>query len=136
MKKGRNPLLETQVGRMVFEGKLSEAQAIAAFKLAELYGKHDRFDQRTRSAKSPSYQTGRDNRMEYMESDEEIEFEENTKRAWLSVQEKIPHSTLAVLEQLCVDDKFVMATNLPMVRVGLDKLVSLWRIQEGRRKRA
>jgi hypothetical protein len=52
---GADPRLRTQIGRLAFEGQLTDTQVEAAFLCARVYGEFERFKRRRRSAASPSY---------------------------------------------------------------------------------
>jgi hypothetical protein len=48
---------ESEVGRLLFEKKLNDREAAAAFQVGEIYG-YERLHARRRSAVSPSYSSG------------------------------------------------------------------------------
>src|SRR5258706_9515600 len=56
---GTNPLLETQVGRLLFLEQVTLVEAQTSFRIAEIYGRYDRAIGRRRSSASPSYEVGR-----------------------------------------------------------------------------
>src|SRR5258705_8561698 len=66
---GTNPLLETQIGRLLFLEQVTLVEAQTAFRIAEIYGRYDRAIGRRRSAASPSYEAGRGRAVGLLESE-------------------------------------------------------------------
>src|SRR5258707_6661603 len=56
---GSNPLLETQVGRLLFLEELRPIDGQTGFRIAEIYGRYDRSLGRRGSTAAPAYAVGR-----------------------------------------------------------------------------
>lgn len=122
---GSNPLLETQIGRLLFLEELRPIDAQTAFRIAEIYGRYDRALGRRRSLASPSYEMGRGRDTALMESDSERARAESAARVFGALQAELklcPRGIKPALEELCVEDRPCPAGWLPAVRIALDIL--------------
>src|SRR5260370_19951199 len=98
---GSNPLLETQVGRLLFLDELRPIDAQTAFRIAELYGRYDRALGRRRNAASPSYEPGRGRDAAHHESEAERSRSESAARRFGALQAEIrlcPRAVKGALE--------------------------------------
>ena len=122
---GSNPLLETQVGRLLFLEELKPIDAQTAFSIAEIYGRYDRALGRRRSAASPSYEVGRGRDVGLAESDSQRARAESAARRFGALQAEIklcPRGVKPALEELCVEDRPCPPGWLPAVKIALDML--------------
>jgi hypothetical protein len=122
---GSNPLLETQVGRLLFLEQIRPIDAQTAFRIAEIYGRYDRAMGRRRSAASPSYEMGRGRDGGLHESDAQKARAESAARAFGALQAEIklcPRGVKGPLEELCVEDGVCPPGWLPAVKIALDML--------------
>jgi hypothetical protein len=122
---GSNPLLETQVGRLLFLEELRPIDAQTAFRIAEIYGRYDRALGRRRSVASPSYEAGRSRDLGLHESDSERARAESAARRFGALQAELrlcPRGVKGALEELCVEDRPCPPGWLPAVRIALDML--------------
>src|SRR5258706_7167650 len=134
---GSNPLLETQVGRLLFLEELRPIDAQTAFRIAEIYGRYDRAVGRRRSAASPSYQAGRSPDLGLHESDAEKARAESAARRFGALQAEMrlcPRNVKGALEELCVEDRPCPPGWLPAVKVALDMLAVPLGIRRMRRR--
>lgn len=132
---GKYPVLETQVGRLLFLGEIDEVQARTAWRIAEIYGRYDRAMGRRRAAASPAYEVGRGRDMGH-ESEEEAERSAAAVKRFTRLQEAIravsptpypalvfrPFSIRGTIESLCVDDEVLPLAALLEVKMALDRL--------------
>ncbi len=122
---GSNPLLETQVGRLLFLEDLRPIDAQTAFRIAEIYGRYDRALGRRRSTASPSYEVGRGRDVGLAESDSERARAKSAARRFGALQAEItlcPRGVKPALEELCVEDRPCPPGWLPAVKIALDML--------------
>ncbi len=122
---GSNPLLETQVGRLLFLEELRPIDAQTAFRIAEIYGRYDRALGRRRSTASPSYEVGRGRDVGLAESDSQRSRAESAARRFGALQAEIklcPRGVKPALEELCVEDRPCPPSWLPAVKIALDML--------------
>jgi hypothetical protein len=122
---GSNPLLETQVGRLLFLEELRPIDAQTAFRIAEIYGRYDRALGRRRGCASPSYEVGRGRDTGLHESDSERARAESAARRFGALQAEMrlcPRGVKGALEELCVEDRPCPPGWLPAVRIALDIL--------------
>lgn len=125
---GTNPILESQVGRLLFLGELELEQAQTAWRIAEIYGRYDRAMGRRRSAASPSYEIGhglvrRGNGRE--ESEDDAERKTTAVRRFGNLQAEIrlcPRGVKPAIEELCIEDRACPAGWLPQVKIALSIL--------------
>lgn len=124
---GKYPILETQIGRLLFLGEIDELQARVAWKIAEIYGRYDRAMGRRRSAASPAYEVGR-GRDTGFESEEEAERSAAAVKRYTRLQDAIgevmswPATGRTALEELCIEDRVIPAAWLLEVKVLLERL--------------
>ncbi len=131
---GTNPVLETQVGRLLFLDELDLEQARAAWLMAEIYGRYDRAMGRRRSVVSPSYEAGRGRDPGAPESAEEADRSQGARRVWARLQAALracPPGVRSALEELAVEDRACPAGSFPRVRLALEVLA----IEMGIRRR-
>jgi hypothetical protein len=88
---------ESEVGRLLFEKKLNDREAAAAFKVGEIYGRYERLHARRRSAVSPSYTIGRSGAPEFADADDRgpdpparEKRERDVEAAFAALQDEIP----------------------------------------------
>jgi hypothetical protein len=126
------------VARLLFEKKLNDREAAAAFRVGEIYGRYERLHGRRRSAVSPSYTIGRSGAPELAEermTGEQIEARDKRERdieaAFLALQDEIPSYPprwRAMIEHLCVENLHVPEIWLPELRWMLEKIAKAARI--------
>jgi hypothetical protein len=122
---GSNPLLETQVGRLLFLEELRPIDAQTAFRIAEIYGRYDRALGKRRSTVSPSYEAGRGRDAGLHESEAQQARAESAARRFGALQAEMrlcPRGVKGALEELCVEDRPCPPGWLPAVRIALDML--------------
>jgi hypothetical protein len=132
---GTLPMLETQVGRLVFLGELTPVQANTAHLIAEIYGRYDRAMGRRRSAASPAYEVGRGHDLGLHESDVQRARAEAAARRFGELQAEIrlcPRGVKPALVELCVEDRMCPPTWLPAVKIALDILAVSLRLTRRR----
>lgn len=121
---GTHPVLETQMGRLLFLGDLDIEQYRTAEHIAKLYGRYDRAIGRRRWAASPGYEIGH-------RGDGRDESEDEAKRKAVAVRKfgalqaemrLCPRGAKAAIEALCIDDQVCPAGWLPQVKIALDML--------------
>lgn len=124
----KDPILETQVGRLLFLEELTIEQARVAWKIGEIYGRYDRAMGRRRAAASPSYEVGRGRDTVTQESGDEAERSQTAMRKFGALQAEIrvlwprrPGALRQALERLCVDDEWP-GGDLTGIRTVLDLL--------------
>ncbi len=129
---------ETEVARLLFERKLNDREAAAAFKIGEIYGRFERLHGKKRSAVSPSYTIGRagapelaDERMTAEQVEVRDKRERDTEAAWLVLQDEIPPYPAkwrSMIEHLCVENLHVPEIWLPELRWMLERIAKAARI--------
>jgi hypothetical protein len=130
---------KSQVGTLLFEKKLDQREAAAAFKFAEIYGRFERLHRQRRSAVSPSYMIGRggapalaDERMTGEQIGARENREKNTEAAFFALQDEIASDSRDArdaLERLCVEDHPVPGW-LDEVKRILRRLALMWHIDD------
>src|SRR5258706_13121886 len=134
---GSNPLLETQVGRLLFLEELRPIDAQTAFRIAEIYGRYDRALGKPRSTFSPSYEVGRGRDASLNESESQRARSESAARRFGALQAEIklcPRGVKGALEELCIEDRPCPPGWLPAVKVALDILAVPLGIRRMRRE--
>jgi hypothetical protein len=127
---GTNPVLGTQVGRLLFLGEIDMMQAQTAWRIAEIYGRYDRAMGRQRSAASPAYEAGRGRDTGLAESEDEAARHQAAVRRFERVQEALreiaswPRTARVALEELCVEDRAIPGEWMLEVKVVLDRLAA------------
>ena len=132
---GTLPMLETQVGRMLFLGELRPIDMDTAHRMAEIYGRYDRAMGRRRSAASPAYEAGRAGRGAF-ESEDAAARAAAAMRAYGDLQAELrlcPRGVRAPLEELCVEDRPCPPGWLPAVKAALDVLAGALGLRRRRR---
>ncbi len=129
---------ESEVARLLFEKKLNDREAAAAFKVGEIYGRYERLHSKRRSAVSPSYMIGRtgapelaDERMTSEQIAAREKRERDTEAAFMAIQDEIPAYPprwRAILEHLCVENLHVPEIWLPELRWMLEKIAKAARV--------
>ncbi len=129
---------ETEVARLLFERKLNDREAAAAFKVGEIYGRFERLHGKKRSAVSPSYTIGRagapelaDERMTAEQVEARDRMERDVEAAFEALQAEVPPYPAkwrAMLEHLCVDNLHVPEIWLPELRWMLEQIAKAARI--------
>lgn len=121
------PLLETQIGRLLFLEEITQEQAYVAWKIAEIYGRYDRAMGRRRAAASPAYEAGRGRDTGLEESEMEAHISAVAARKFGNLQAEIrplsrhPQALRAALEALCIEDRHP-GGELAAVKAALDAL--------------
>lgn len=128
----------SEVGRLSFDGELTNAQTAAAFRIGEIYRKYHRFKQLRDTAKSPSYQQGfggsSDLAEERMTAEQLAAFEGNIRKAeadWAKVDgalaaAHIPRPLRQAIIDICVFDTPTNPLFYPAIRYFLDQMVLRW----------
>jgi hypothetical protein len=129
---------ETEVARLLFERKINDREAAAAFRVGEIYGRFERLHGKHRSAVSPSYTIGRAGAPELADermTDEQVEARDRRERdveaAFAALQDEVPPYPAkwrAMLEHLCVDNLHVPEIWLPELRWMLERIAKAARI--------
>ena len=119
---GTHPMLETEVGRLLFLDELTPLEATTAFRIAEIYGRYDWSVGRRRSVASPVYEMGRQASAEGADSEFEERRRVQAKKDFsaLAAILRVPGRGLrAAIEELCVDNRFIPPTWRPPIRAIL-----------------
>jgi hypothetical protein len=149
----------TEVGRLSMRGELSATHAAAAFRLADVYGRFERYKGLRRSTGSPSYMVAsssvaddeaveaitpemlaRSMAEELLEPEQLADLEERIRRAterFKKLQEFMrtyPRNVVAALELLCIDDVPVNSEMLDNMRAALEELAGFFRIKAAPRE--
>jgi hypothetical protein len=119
---GLDPRLTSQVGRLRYLRLLTDNQAAAADKIAQIYGRFERIHERRRSSVSPSYQLGRSTGEGHAHDPDEIAAAEADYRDLQDCIPATPREARDVIEQLCVEDCAISSLYLPHVRIILDRV--------------
>src|SRR5882672_4928003 len=118
---GTYPVLETQVGRLLFLGALSIIEAETAWRIAVIYGRFERAIG-ARLIPSASYEAGRARDTAGFESIAEADRARSAIRRFEALQEAIAaasgHSriTRLCLEELCIHDHVITVQSLVTVK--------------------
>lgn len=130
--------LGTEIGRLNHLRILTDTQAAAGQRIAEVYGRYDRAMGRRRSAASPGYQIGLLRGGEDPGECEALpEMKANCRcpaclaaeddyartRAYKKLMDALGPlglRTIALIERLCIDDEHLLPDQLDAVRAGLD----------------
>lgn len=123
-----NPQLGTEIGRLVFHGKLTTAEAAAASRIAEIYGRYERIAGVRRSVKSPSYMVGFGGRDQH-ETAGDVLYSIRARKQYDKLSEHIPlfpKELRSRLEDLCVEDRVLGWSELQDVRALLRKLAEVF----------
>jgi hypothetical protein len=117
---GIDPRLVTELGRLNWVGDLNRPQTVAGRRIAEIYGRYERFQGIKLTPKSPSYEIGCgaagyeiEIRMSY-----DPDFEATVRRAtddWKALTGSMPHHLRRPIEELCVENKHIGPTLLDEV---------------------
>jgi hypothetical protein len=129
----KDPLLATQLGRLLFLEEITRAEYDTGVRVAEIYGRYERTIGRRRSVASPHYEAGRGRVTG--EDDLARERAKAAAKAWGILQAEIklcPRGVRDAIEELCVEDRACPPGWFPAVRIALAILGTLWR--SGRRR--
>lgn len=118
---GLDPRLTSQIGRLRYLKLVTDAQAAAADKVGQVYGRFERTHHKRRHAVSPSYQIGR-GRSTHEYDDAEIAAAQADYDAVQDCIPAFPRAARAAVEALCVEDCAVPAWQLDDVQRVLDKV--------------
>ncbi len=138
--------LGSELGRLSFHGELTNAQAAAGFRVAEIYHRYHRYKRLRETPKSPNYEQGfggsADLAEERMSSEQLEAYEASILAAeadFLRLQEEMPlyvRELPQALVDLCVFNVPLNPAFLPDLRIHLDRLAvqfgEQWR-RQGRR---
>jgi hypothetical protein len=123
---GLDPRLTSQIGRLRYLKLITDAQAVAADKVGQIYGRFERAHLLRRFSVSPSYQIGRGRigraRPTHACDDAEILAAQADYDAVQDCIPTFPRSLREAVEQLCVENCAVPAWQLDEVRRVLDKV--------------
>jgi hypothetical protein len=120
---GLDPRLTSQIGRLRYLKLITDAQAAAADKVGQIYGRYERTHRLRRAAVSPSYQLGRGRAIDAHDHDDAALAAAAADYA--ALQDCIPpfpRATRDALEALCVENCAVPSWQLDEVRRVLDKV--------------
>jgi hypothetical protein len=126
----KDPLLATQLGRLLFLEEITRGEYEAGVRIAEIYGRYECTIGRRRSVASPTYEAGRGR----VAGEDELAREraKDAARAFGALQAEIklcPRRVRGPLEELCVEDRVPPPGSLPAIRIALDMLAAMWRIR-------
>lgn len=146
--------LGSELGRLSLQGELSATQTAAGFRLAEIYGRFERYKNMRRSAGSPSYMVAsswgsgdgaveaitpemlaRSMAEDLLEPTELAELEQKIRAAekrfhkLQNVMRVLPPNVREALEQLCVEDRRINPAMLDNARLALDELAVFFRVK-------
>jgi hypothetical protein len=119
---GLDPRLTSQIGRLRYLRLLTDTQAAAADRIAQIYGRFEQIHERRRSSVSPSYQLGRSTGAGRDYDPAEIAEAEADFRDLQDCIPAIPREARDVIEQLCVENCAVSSLYLPHLRIILDRV--------------
>jgi hypothetical protein len=119
---GLDPRLTSQVGRLRYLQLLTDTQAAAADRVAQIYGRFERIHEVRRSSVSPSYQLGRSTGEGHEYDPDVVAAAEADYRALQDCIPVVPREARDVIEQLCVENCAISSLHLPHVRVILDRV--------------
>jgi hypothetical protein len=119
---GLDPRLTSQIGRLRYLRLLTDTQAAAADKIAQIYGRFEHIHERRRSSVSPSYQLGRRTGAGRDYDPAVIAAAEADYRDLQDCIPAIPREARDVIEQLCVENCAISSLHLPHVRIILDRV--------------
>jgi hypothetical protein len=119
---GLDPRLTSQVGRLRYLRLLTDAQAAAADRIGQIYGRFERIHAVRRSSVSPSYQLGRRTGEGPDHDPDVIAAAEADFRDLQDCIPVVPREARDVIEQLCVENCAISSLHLPHVRVILDRV--------------
>jgi len=117
--------LGSQVGRLLFHRELTPAEAAAAFRIGEIYGRFERNNGLPRSTRSPSYEMGNAGGGGQSLDAETIQRIAADAETWEALQDELknyPSRLCNLIEALCVEDEAVSFLELPELRKVLRKL--------------
>lgn len=121
---GLDPRLTSQVGRLRYLRLLTDNQAAAADRIAQIYGRFERIHERRRYSVSPSYQIGRSTGEGPVVDAAEIAAAEADFRDLQDCIPAIPRDARDVVEQLCVENCAISSLHLPHLRIILDRVAA------------
>jgi hypothetical protein len=118
---GLDPRLTSQVGRLRYLKLITDAQAAAADKVGQVYGRFERTHRVRRFSVSPSYELGR-GRSTHEYDDAEIHAATEDYQALQDCIPTFPREARELTEQLCVENCAVPSLSLPEVCRVLDRV--------------
>ncbi len=127
-----DPKFGSQVGRLLMMRALTPAEAAAAFRIGEIYGRFETQNGLRRSTRSPSYESGvsTGGRMDVSLADDEQDARRRAiEEEWLSLQDELadcPREIRAQLEALCVEDVAVSSLMLPALEKILTRIATVF----------
>jgi hypothetical protein len=124
-----NSQLGSEVGRLLFHGRITDVEAAAASQVADIYSRYERSQGLRRTPASPSYVNGIDHSDFDEENSDDVLRARRAKRHFHKLQMAIPTPRArTVLEQLCVDDRPIGPIDLMDLRKLLRQLAVMFRI--------
>jgi len=124
---GLDPRLTSQIGRLRYLKLITEAQAAAADKVGQVYGRFERTHRVRRFSVSPSYELGR-GRSTHEYDDAEIRAATQDYQAVQDCIPSFPREARELTEQLCVENCAVPSLGLPEVCRVLDRVARMFGI--------
>jgi hypothetical protein len=130
------------IGRLFFCGELTEAQAAAALRYAEVTARYERYFNHAgrRTAASPAYQRGwgHDNEIERHEQAQTIkEYEQrasDARKAYARVQKHLPNAIArSVMDDLCIHEIEVSPLVRRDVIIVLDRIAAEFGGKDGKK---
>lgn len=113
-----DPRLESELGRLVFHGRLTKRQADAASKIARIYGAYERAHGLSRSSRSPDYEMGM---LHGAASASDSAFADSK---FMKLRAAIPWVMRGAVEQLCVEGSPINPTFLPHMAKLLENIAT------------
>lgn len=144
---GLDPRITTELGRLNWFGELTVAMTAAGFRIAEIYGRYERYKRLSRSVRSPSYNAsyGEAGTAEELLGDVALaELEQRIIDATTAYERLvgkvegyqgrpdpglIPRHLRNPIETLCVEDRAINPTLYDDIREFLQQLAIVWKIQ-------
>jgi hypothetical protein len=121
---GADPRLSSQIGRLRLHRELTDSQASAADLIGRIMGRYERLHGKRRSTRSPSYEFSTGGARDRNEDPEWVEQVEADYRRLQECIPVFPREARDIIEQLCCEDRHIMAIYLNDVRAVLDRVVA------------
>jgi hypothetical protein len=135
IKLGLDPRLATELGRLGLHDELTASEVSAGFRIAQVYGRYEYFHGRTRSAGGSAFfklfVADLEPLLDVKDRDPLYEFEreraeEEAKAEFQLLQEHMPPSHRAFVEQLCVENQPINPYALRGVKIVLQYFAKLF----------
>lgn len=112
----------SEVGRLLMLEQLTGLEAGAAWRLAEVYGRYERFHGIARTTRSPSYESGMAGGVGDGHDGAEHEAAKDTFLALRNHLRPFSHFHVQEMERLCVDDRYIGPAALADVKPILHRM--------------